>query len=576
MLPMPKPLHIGRVFLTLATVVMHAHLSFAEEGDGVVPIPDEAAQAPAAALIREVYERDYRTAKTSADRTALAKKLIDQAGRTVDDPVARFVLLRVARDMAVQAGDVEIAMEAVERIVQTYDVNGVAMKVDSLLKAAAGAKSLESRKSIAEHSLALVQAALDADDYATADRLVQTALAAASRVRDSELTKKVMAWRTEVMEASQAYAEVKKSLATLNENPTDGETNLAVGRYYALAKGNWGKGIPMLALGSDEALRELAQRELKGVRSPQEQVELGDGWWALAQTKQGPEKDVLLLRAGSWYSQAKAGLSAGLTQVKVDKRLEEIDKLGRPIPTASTQHPKLLDGAVLVMTFEPDTFAASGGNAYVSDLSGAGNHGLLQGGPTPSEGKAGAGLKFDGLDDIILLPTLRAHLIQNLKAITISMWAKASDAREYGFIFDVGNQSGRTCIGLIWCGREVRYRFDLPQHRGHSSETVEGGQWRHLVARWDGNQQSLYLDGKLHHANPTSNFTLSESTVSTETARIGSQAMSSFQGRRYFNGFVDEVAIFTRALSEEEIQTLHQMGSQGETLQPTRRGKPIR
>ncbi|MFH1922655.1 MAG: LamG domain-containing protein [Planctomycetota bacterium] len=118
--------------------------------------------------------------------------------------------------------------------------------------------------------------------------------------------------------------------------------------------------------------------------------------------------------------------------------------------------------------------------------------------------------------------------------------------------------------------------YSSGQHRDCVSENVEGGQWRHLVATWDGSRQSLYLDGKLHGAKPASDFTLNENTVSTKTARIGGQAMRVFQESRYFNGFIDEVAIFTQALSEQEIQTLYEMASRAENLRPTRRGKPVR
>jgi len=571
-----KPFSTSRVLLVLAALLVQAHVIRAAEGDALASVPDDAAQAQAVALIREVYEQDYETAKTSADRTALAKKMIDQARQTVDDPVARFVLLRVGRDMAVQAGDAETAVDAVDRIAQMYDVDGPAMKADALVKAAVNAKSTEARKAVAEHSLDLVHAALNADDYATAKRLADTALAAARRVRDGELVKKVMASRAAVTQVEQAFAEVRKGLDTLNERPTDPEANLAVGRYYALVKGNWEKGVPMLALSGDEPLRTLAQWDLRGAATPREQVDLADAWWELAESSEGQQKTALLLRAGAWYRQARDGLSSGLARVRVDKRLEVIAELGRPHPTTSKRL-RLPQGAVLVMTFEPDTFGATGGKAYVSDLSGANNHGLLQNGPTPSEGKAGAGLKFDGKNDHILLPTLRAHLVRDLKGITISMWVNASDAKEYGFIFDVGHLRSNRGIGLVWCGRTALYQFDLFRHRGVCvSEIVQGSQWRHLVARWDGSRQSFYLGGKLHCAVPTSDFALTESTVSVETARIGGQAMSPSQKKRYFNGFIDEVAIFPRALSEDEIQTLHQMGSRGEPLQRTRRGKLMR
>ena len=55
---------------------------------------------------------------------------------------------------------------------------------------------------------------------AMAKRLADMALAGARRVRDGALVKKVMAARTAVTQAEQAFAEVEKGLDTLNQKPT--------------------------------------------------------------------------------------------------------------------------------------------------------------------------------------------------------------------------------------------------------------------------------------------------------------------------------------------------------------------
>jgi len=85
-------------------------------GEDRLPVPDAAAQAEAVKLIRELYEQDYKTAKTPPQQTALANKLIEQAAQNKDDATAYFVILRVAKDMAVQAGDAKTALDAVDRM----------------------------------------------------------------------------------------------------------------------------------------------------------------------------------------------------------------------------------------------------------------------------------------------------------------------------------------------------------------------------------------------------------------------------------------------------------------------------
>ena len=66
-----------------------------------------------------------------------------------------------------------------------------------------------------------------------------------------------------------------------------------------------------LALGTDQELKAVAIKELRGAGSADEQAAIGDMWWALAETKRGSERDTLWLRAGSWYRQAEPSHSPG-------------------------------------------------------------------------------------------------------------------------------------------------------------------------------------------------------------------------------------------------------------------------
>jgi formylglycine-generating enzyme required for sulfatase activity len=90
-------------------------------------------------------------------------------------------------------------------------------------------------------------------------------------------------------------------------------------------KGNWDKGIPMLALGKDGQTTKLAIKELEGVTDVAGQVTLGDGWWALAETKDGLARERLRERAAVWYRLASPKVS-GLVKSKVEMRISEIPK----------------------------------------------------------------------------------------------------------------------------------------------------------------------------------------------------------------------------------------------------------
>ncbi len=92
------------------------------------PLPNDAAQAESLSLVRDIYKDDWKAAKLPAQKEALVKKLVEAAGETTDDDTSRFVLLRVARDMAVQNGDVRTAIAVVDQMCQEYAVDAVAIR----------------------------------------------------------------------------------------------------------------------------------------------------------------------------------------------------------------------------------------------------------------------------------------------------------------------------------------------------------------------------------------------------------------------------------------------------------------
>jgi hypothetical protein len=296
------------------------------------PVPDDAAQAKATALVQEIFGRQPR--QTAEERRTLAQKLLAQAQGTADDAAARFVLLRLARDTAAGAGDLELSLEAVDAMAEGFQIDAAAMKVEAVETAARGAATAAQHKAAAEGALSLADEAMRRDDVETATRLDRIAVAAARKGRDGVLVNKAVAHGREVEKAARAYRKVKSALATLEQSPADPEANLAVGRYLCLTKGDWSKGIPMLALGSDEPLKGLAARELKPPADAAGQAALGDAWWDVAEQDEGTAKDQLRSRAAAWYRKALPDLS-GLAKAKAQKRIDEV----QPTP-ADAEKPK--------------------------------------------------------------------------------------------------------------------------------------------------------------------------------------------------------------------------------------------
>jgi hypothetical protein len=283
-------------------------------------IPGDTAQEQATKLIREVYSDDYAAAKTPAQKADLARRMIDKANETKDDPASHFVLLRVARDLAAQAGEADVAFQAVDALALGYEIDAHSMKVDVLPKAAASASKLEQYEVVVQLAARIMEEAVANDTFEEATQLGAIAASAARDSKNRELLTQISDRNRDVAELAEVYKQVKPAFEKLKQNHADPEANQAAGKYLCLVKGDWDKGIPLLASGNDEALKALAKREIDETGDARAQAALGDSWWELAAGQEGVTAKHLRKRAVHWYKKAAPQLT-GLLKEKVDKRL---------------------------------------------------------------------------------------------------------------------------------------------------------------------------------------------------------------------------------------------------------------
>jgi len=286
------------------------------------PVPSEATRQEALELVKEIFGKERENAKTSEQKQALATKLLESTNESTDD-TNRYMLLEVAREVAAEAGDVQLAFRAIDATADRYDVDAYKLRGAALSAAAESATLREHRSAIASLSLQLIDQAVEKDDFVAAKYLGGIAGDAARKAREYALAKQILERNKEVEEMAQAYADVQDALATLNSSPVDPDANLAVGKYNCFIKGNWDRGLPMLALGSEEKLKRLGLNELQDMPDTEGQMALGDGWWDLASANDGVAREQLESRAGYWYQRVLPYLT-GLAEERVAKRLEEL------------------------------------------------------------------------------------------------------------------------------------------------------------------------------------------------------------------------------------------------------------
>ena len=119
------------------------------------------------------------------------------------------------------------------------------------------------------------------------------------------------------------YPDVQKARTDLANNPKCPTAALTVGRYECFCKGEWAKGLPLLALSDDESLRELATQTLQETDLPASVMKLGSAWWQVAEGLQGWRQHTVRAYASNLYKKLDQELS-GFDKQVVAKRLTEV------------------------------------------------------------------------------------------------------------------------------------------------------------------------------------------------------------------------------------------------------------
>jgi hypothetical protein len=181
------------------------------------------------------------------------------------------------------------------------------------------------------------------------------------------------------------------------------------------------------------------------------------------------------------------------------------------------------------------------------------NHhdGVLNGNPIrqPQGGKRGGAVQFDGVRDFI-----DTGWADNLATWTVGVWVKGKSAptraqppnglvhREYNFQINWDHYkpefrgAAAVRIGIAW----------HPVSFGN----LDGGIWYHLVATFDGESIKAYKDGVLVDEDSQA---YGRPNVEAATLKLGRHAVD--QG--YFAGTIDDVCIFSYALSVDEVKALY-------------------
>ncbi len=251
----------------------------------------------------------------------------------------------------------------------------------------------------------------------------------------------------------------------------------------------------------------------------------------------------------------------------------------------------------------PGLVALWAGDGNGNDSAGT-NNATLSGNATYAPGKIGQAFSLDGVNSFVKIP--QSADLNFADQLTISFWMKADAGNPMNtiqglvtsdfYVIEIsGGPGGRMGVNFAtsttanpppmgwgssgpmtmpmyddstpWGGRRgitssMNFRHTSQANDGGAQ--VSPGEWHHIVATYDGAQMQLYVDGQ-PAGNPMRQSGTIRPMLPNSFLAIGSEdgrnTCPQCVANRYFKGLIDEVGLYNRALSADEIRQLFDAGN---------------
>ena len=218
------------------------------------------------------------------------------------------------------------------------------------------------------------------------------------------------------------------------------------------------------------------------------------------------------------------------------------------------------DSLVLALNFNNNSAIGETSNYFV-DVSKYGNNGSCSGTACPTwnaSGRFGGAYTYDGSNDYIQVND-SSSLDGSLTRFTLFAWIYVKNPVDMSYLVSKEKDTGASgSYGLyLDCSAGCKYGFDFWSNSDSnailSDAVLTANKWTHLAAVWTGTNIRLYVDGVQQSSAPS----VTGSTVNNTNYNLTIGVASNYIAP-YFNGTIDEVRIYNRSLSAQEIQLLYQ------------------
>ena len=210
-------------------------------------------------------------------------------------------------------------------------------------------------------------------------------------------------------------------------------------------------------------------------------------------------------------------------------------------------------GMVSGMNFNTESIIGASGSEIIFDSSSKNNHATNNGALHNTSNSFNDGGSFDFTNDYISIND-NDNLDFGMGDFTISMWAKGTYTTNYHNLLHKRSayQDGEIEF-KFWGDGSLEFSTDNTANGGADVRTrdtsyfLTDNRWYHIIGMRKNDTLYTYVDGK----EISSNSGTIQNITNTGDIFIGSGI-----GGHYFNGSIDEVGIWNRALSDDEIEAM--------------------
>jgi hypothetical protein len=189
-----------------------------------------------------------------------------------------------------------------------------------------------------------------------------------------------------------------------------------------------------------------------------------------------------------------------------------------------------------------------GAGTMLNDLSGRNNHGVVTGAAWSAAGRNGGALSFNGSSNWVTVAD--AATLDLTNGMTVEAWVRPAALSGWRTVVMKETASGHAYSLYAHNNTPnpaVTITVGTADRTAAGSSALPLNTWSHLAATYNGSALRLYVNGvQVRTINVTGNMATSSAPL-----RIGGNAVWG----EYFSGLVDDVRVYSRALTVTEIQT---------------------